>query len=1075
VEIDHWMALNDSTNSQLLKVTWDQLQKQELRQRVMGNLPAIGVLKWDLPLFFFIPIVLEKVIEYCSDDLTCLYRAFCDFDETYYHAYLLFEKAWNLRRLKACNRNTDAGRPEGIAKSTELYGINVSYFKDFLAQYLRRKYEEGGWIKTHPWLKERTFFTKDNLLLRLVFESKTFCVDCFRYLPFHAHIRPNGDCIPHPDNWTFTRPTTDGMNCTGAAKKNRYFLSMGWALGNAMEERAFEGLWRGNPVYEAAKFQNAAVRCESNGWAWHEDGVKNWMEGLADKHVGANPYQVYRSALGSHITDARCFECLDKRYHMVDVPNAWGMIEEEFQKHNPWTDESGDVFRSLLQPKVLRALDSDVDLSFVEFHEKVLAVLEEDADNVHPNMAHARRVTDDFIRTLTDESAPSWLPRDKTRWGEGGTMDDFVVWEDGGFSSTHKGKSKTIKDVIRKRKKQCDQIKNETVLCTRSLLHQPKDHGTSLSCFRKEKVEMAGRKDLLDGDVQPWPWNLEQGEMEQPEALFFQYIMLKLLCMLPHKQMMMHTAHSKRIDFSCDMLRAGKLPFPKSGVDDELEDRQTDTNILQTQHGWKDLPWFHKNGVCSRMLPNFPKRVFVEDRRPYVKGEKRPTNDSPAGQKDLRNQLESRFAVKPLTDIVGLRPLFQTKWGKLKIHLDTSNYQQGAGTHLFNPYEPQKRLASRSWSAGGGWSCTPFNRADNATPFIYECDVKWLVKTFFEMVFEPARRGGQPASTLWAKFEARVSQEFFTFRVGGEPRPVGLASVAQYGYPSTFMMQTPVKAKENVTSRPNPWPYDRHIRYRLWWGCMGQDDPFSAPHVLNQYFYTPTLPLEPSVLNILTRRPEDFGWDQGCVLLNLPQIREDWAYIFGVYTSTETHRYPISVMAPNDALNAYVSGLMKSFSPLNQVRVNTLHDMAVNFEVLTELWAYLNYTHADQSYCHYANGVPEHSLFLFPTGIPISRDGKEVITLSDDETEKEEPRTPTPTILRKRKEPPGAPLARRTTKGSSFFTPSKTKKRKTDEVIENLLTKWMKRNSNEEEGDLELCVLSPEEQYRLEKDDYQSD
>lgn len=302
--------------SEIGLVPWLVVLQYRLRVRRQARpLVAKLVLKWQFSFVFDVDLLFNTIAEWCADDFDSILKLAEALDGMC--------RAWVVFAEPLPSGATLHYTPDGVVyhgvdlnmggASMELQGFKVNYFYRRVAEWLRERYARRTWVSTHPGIREATWWKDDKAFMSLVFRSQCFCVDCFKYLPLHHHLKPlspgglsasskfcksraEGEIKVHVDKLT---------NSDGSLHSEK-----GYARWLHLQRQA---LFRGAPDWQPNKTRQTPY------------GLPYWSFTDYSDLCG-------RDACGGRAAAARCFECLNDRYPMVGLADAWGVIAQVLQR-----------------------------------------------------------------------------------------------------------------------------------------------------------------------------------------------------------------------------------------------------------------------------------------------------------------------------------------------------------------------------------------------------------------------------------------------------------------------------------------------------------------------------------------------------------------------------------------------------------------------------------------------------------------------------------------------------------------------------------------------------------------------
>lgn len=908
------------------------------------------VLKWQLDSTLFIGEIFAIILDYMMDEFLSIERMIEVFDSMCtVHAVLATPR--DMRDLRSGQESLGLQcSPKG--SSFRHYGAKVTYFRCLVAGYLRERYL--------PFVKSRNlgkipeerlsadWWANDKIFLETLFHSRSFCVDCFQYLPLHVYERPAG-----PGTQVWQPPITndpDYENPSGALNQTlpprihnvTEMLRSPEALfhhllGDSNDFMQYDPLWRGEPSYEDL-LHNAAVLPSYLGGG---ESPNPTLNALRHRIIGA--YERTRNQTAHPVAAPRCFRCLHKRYPMVDIPNAWGLLTETITKafseeidevedegmtglcetlmdllpddmlytikltgrsKNGKTsvspadrlyqagcvvppsynqnksflkkDTSRDVLEDALSSSiekgeppqdfdtlysgsfdmgVFRSCITDINPPIegfmkngaFEFGQTFPQHLREGTDFHHV----LTEITESFLWHVNKRAGPTLDP-----WGPPGTHGFICSGGHHSCSAYSKHYSFHPRNGDRK------------------LFETPEDYGDTPfagASGRELRTIFEERADMTDGTEEEkfaayeenhpqlaWPFS-DHKSMRSNQGVALQYVLLKLLCLLPYKRMVAPRSVHKRSGFGNALVAqrtaAGLVPFIEhyNGNVHSLRLNNTHRYTLDTAppdensqrslgnmikgmdaiykgryqpKGWERLSWFYRLNADIDPTCRSPTRLKLLRGCPASYAESDVHMDRlsfmPPGQ--LCRIMDLKKDIIP-----SLKHQLEDSRPKFKVYKPTpaSTFHKKDVGYMFSGTEwsrYDKDARQRGVALGGmtvpqarqGEPLNTIGQMINGKelPVILETDVLLLANLFIEFIRE-FQDGNQ--TLTWAAFEKRVSEAFFNMWMGPDRVPCSTISVTKNGYTQTFLSQF---------QSDGVWRYGDDIRHRLWYGCIGMHNPF---------------------------------------------------------------------------------------------------------------------------------------------------------------------------------------------------------------------------------------------------------
>lgn len=936
------------------------------------------VLKWELDSTFFIGEIFNHILIYLMDEFLSIERMIETFDSMC-TVYGVLATPRDMRDLRSGEDKL------GFSKVTSFvhHGAKATYFRSLTAEYLRQRYKPHVMSRNFKREPEERFnaewWTNDKVFLDLLFHSRSFCVDCFQYLPLHVYERPagpgtqvwqapiNNDLKYEPPSGVFNSPAPGRIQFVTDMLKNPEAL-FNHLLGGSNDFMQYDPLWRGEPSYEDL-LHSAAFLPPYLG------GVENPNPMEAESRVRQKQscaFERNRDGTAHPVAPPRCFRCLNRRYPMVDIPNAWGLLTETITKafavdDEGVTEDEGTIslcetLMDVLPDDMLYALklsgkskngktacapsdrlwrggfftppkhhhsseflkkdrnrnildkaltdsiekgepgqdfDSVYSGSFgmgvfdscitsmnppidglnknggfdprqVPFHNKYIA-----GNDFHYVLLE---ITESFLWHVNKKVGPTLDP-----WGPPGTH-GYVAPGTAHSCSAHtwhhsfhprNGDRKlfeTKADFNDDSAPRLVSAHKERIEAMRSI---PEDEESSLT-MKEEKLA------AYQENHPPLAWPFcDHVSMRSNHGAVLQYVLLKLLCLLPYKRMVAPRSVHKRSGFGNSLVGQRTKLNPHSYFSEGpfIEHHNSQLQTYRMNHSLRGNQLFDvdvRDENSSRSVgPSANKGMdAIYKKRYQPKGWERlgwfyrlnadvdPTCRSPTRLKLLRgcpaSYAESdihmdRLSFMPPSQLCRIMDLKKDILPALKRQLEES--QPRFKTPKPTPYSfaPLKQDLSYMFS-GAEWARYDKDCRQNGSavggmavpqkrhlyhdnigmmlngkelPVILEADVLLLAKLFIEFIRE-FQAGDQ--TLTWASFEKRVSEAFFNMWMGPDRVPCSAISVTKNGYPQTFLSQF---------QTDGVWRYGDDIRHRLWYGCIGIHNPFEENlNPLGAYVYS---------------------------------------------------------------------------------------------------------------------------------------------------------------------------------------------------------------------------------------------
>lgn len=737
-----------------------------------GN-PCVGVLKFQMPDLFLIAEVFERILSFMTDDflsLRCLAQAL---DGHCWEAYILFkdtnENLFYRHSGKLFSRCGDGvGRWKLPSRVFPVNGLSVKYFQCRVLDFLRKKYEDGSWMRQHPELRKAKHFTNDNDFAACVFESRCFCVDCFKFLPLHHVAKPNGpNTFPHELNriMKLGKDYLDEQGYVDLSHKERFFWDRSREhsiMGNDVFDNDHnEALWSGDETYEELVRKS------------HEANNTSINPLTAEEEERQQIHRKHKSP----ITSARCYECVNARYPMLDLNNAWGLLVELLQ------DIPERDFARFTEPMVMQSLGMRKNATTHRFGLSTL--LSQMAQKPPALMRGYKDVYDRKGR----------LPK----------VNPSTVLEDPAAASTGTflGITKTGAVISNLR----DLVSSVTLGC----FYAPKYYGPNL--WKDEKGSAVSsypawmRLGFIDGLLDRIEGEDEGSRSAKACKTFWFARLLSLLPFKPFTETEIYAKKSRKHldeDLPIYITLGGRTLDPTSG--------------LSWYRSYMDISTAGRiRGSPSTLARGFPLQY---DKRNHAYIETSFTDlVRLRGPQDwnltINCGLQDHGSQRCTTDFFTVRhPIIDTE-------ICNKCFRRRSQAYPFVNAKVNKMDEDYVHSdmhevvhMGNG----------QIGQMVLECDVRWLARTLRNFLEDR-----ETNYTDSAEFFRTVEEEFFRFWLGGAERqrvPISLIGTKDdtYGarsYPQLFTSQCHHEAGGR-------WAYGDDIRHRIWWGCVGQHDPTSV-------------------------------------------------------------------------------------------------------------------------------------------------------------------------------------------------------------------------------------------------------
>lgn len=888
------------------------------------------VLKWQLDSTLFIGEIFAHILEYLMDEFLSVERMIQVFDSMCtVHALLSQPRDPKDLRSGIEKVGTDS---EPKILSFRHHGAKATYFRCLTAGYLRERYT--------PFIKQRNldvwpegldhaeWWVNDKSFLELLFHSRSFCVDCFCYLPLHVYERPAGpgtqvwqpplvnDSDYHPPSGCSNPPRIEFVSQMLRSPSSLF----SHLLGNSNDFMQYDPLWRGESSYEELLHNATFLPTYLGG-----DANQPLENMLKQRFVRA--FERNRRQTDYPVAPPRCFRCLNRRYPMMDLPSAWGLLTETitnaFSEQPGETEDEGitglcetlmdvlpddmlytlkttgrsksgkkstapsdrmcqaaclappsskkyktfakkDRQRETLQDALSKSMENGVpgqDFDSVNGGSFAMGVFNSCITNITPPFesfeGYGNDATD-FHRTVTEITESFLWHVNKKHgptvdpWGPPGTQGFVSAISVHSCSSFVKHYSFHPKDGDAKLFETKEDYGGDQPLG--GLRSIPEE---SESLFTTEEEKFAAYEE--NHPPLAWPF-CDHKSMRSNGGVILQYVLLKLLCLLPYKRMVAPRSVHKR-----------------SGFGNALVGRRTPNSTL----GGSEPPFIESFNNLSKLavardentsafskaadIPNTGMEALYSSSYSFVSGRKQPrgwerlgwffrlnadvdpTSRSTTRLKLLRgcpaSYAESdihmdRLSFMPpaqLCRIMGLKQVVST----LKRQLEESRPKfktpkpspvttlksnmaylfTGADWSRYNKDCREKGRTLGGDAVPGMRSVSPMNKMGEVLtgkemPVIQQADVLLLARLFIDFIREFR---SDPELLSWSTFEKRVSETFFNMWMGVDRVPCSAISVTKNGYPQTFLSQF---------HSDGVWRYGDDIRHRLWYGCIGIFNPF---------------------------------------------------------------------------------------------------------------------------------------------------------------------------------------------------------------------------------------------------------
>lgn len=874
----------------------------------MTNEDGCFVLKWHLDSTLFIGEIFARILDYMMDEFLSIERMVQVFDSMF-SVHVVLAKPHKKKALCFGDESLFDGGEEEIG-SFQYYAVKSTYFQMLTCYYLRARYKphairrmEGIPKELQQQFFEKPWWKADAQFMDLLFHSRAFCVDCFDYLPLHVWERPAGpgcyfwQCPKQdkteqtlsgdgtPGNPLSLIPNPDGASVVTNPWKDRSLKLKSFlqdegnltdhCLGYSHDFMQYDPLWRGEESYEAMVMKNAFPRGHTTPPSKRmSEDMKEAKEHL--RHV--------RSTTGGPVAPPRCFTCLHKRHPMTDIPGAFGMLFQGLRERIPVTGtKCAEVLEDLVSDSFIYGLSQQL-RKYSCGDSMVLCgvTAPPTAESLLQNKKRKQRILKSMKASVEkDKADPEDMDIEYLNHGSF----EFGVFNSAITSISPPG-------LWTKDEANCDTLKFERngygseFLHTlgeimETLLHHPKPVGPTIDPYNPDMEEgeylkpgtcrynthaganpsddpfAAAVPNTVGADTYasthsalPFPFGSHK-EMSSPDGAILQYILLKLLCLLPFKRMAVPRSVYRRAHVGMGVLKSGDVIEASTSLRGDHNPKEMEENrrklLLKTgvanavATGWQRLNWFYNLGL--EVNGNFRGETYL-----------RLLRRCPASFKEAGIEYDMFSFMEPslLTSIPDVDNINRIIKGQLP-ETDTDKLMKTQHTIMHFPnvrdkpfddvlsHDNYKRGYSskkecRDNAAGGG-SAVPakrriFNqRTDKAVygkqmPVILKEDVQILIDlfaSFFEALLAGEKKENPKGlweknpKLCWGDFEKQVCKRFFRFRVCGKRVPVSPMSIIRNGYPASFLSQV---------HPDGVWPYGDDIRHRLWYGCIGISDPF---------------------------------------------------------------------------------------------------------------------------------------------------------------------------------------------------------------------------------------------------------
>lgn len=895
------------------------------------------VLKWQLDSTLFIGEIFAIILDYLMDEFLSVERMIQAFDSMC-TVHALLSQPRDPKDLRSGVEKLGTGSEPKIL-SFHHHGAKASYFRCLTAGYLRERYT--------PFIKQRNldvwpeeldhaeWWVNDKSFLELLFRSRSFCVDCFCYLPLHVYERPAGPGTqvwqPPLTNDEDNKPSPSGYGGSSNLPRIEFVSQMlrnptalvNHLLGNSNDFMQYDPLWRGEDSYEEL-LQEATFLPTYLGGEANSMPLENVIK---QRYVRA--FERNRQQTAHPVAPPRCFRCLNKRYPMMDLPSAWGLLTESifdaFSEEPGETEDKGmtdlcetlmDVLpddmlytlkttgrskdgkkstapsdrmcqaaclvppspktsqafakkerlRETLQDALTRSMENGIpgqDFDSVNGGSFAMGVFNSCVTNLMPPVesleGYSNDDATDFHKTVTEITESFLWHVNKKHgptvdpWGPPGTQASYIPSSVHSCNSFIKHYSFHPKDGDAKLFETKEDYGGD---------HQPLGGPRSIpeeseSLFSTEEEKFAAYEE--NHPPLAWPF-CDHKSMRSNGGVILQYVLLKLLCLLPYKKMVAPRSVHKRSGFGNALvgrrsngsaIGGPEPPFieffnnspketkvardentsswgksvglPNAGMDALYSSSYSFASGRRQPKGWERLGWFYRLNADVDPTSRSTTRLKLLRGCPASYAES-----------DIHMDRLSFMPPAQLCRIMGLKQVVST----LKRQLEESRPKFKVPKPSPTSYKPNmaylftgadwgrynKDCREKGRNLGGDAVPTarmvsPMNKLGEALtgkemPVIQEADVLLLARLFSDFIREFR---SDPESMSWATFEKKVGETFFNMWMGVDRVPCSAISVTKNGYPQTFLSQF---------HSDGVWRYGDDIRHRLWYGCIGIFNPF---------------------------------------------------------------------------------------------------------------------------------------------------------------------------------------------------------------------------------------------------------
>jgi hypothetical protein len=436
-----------------------------------------------------------------------------------------------------------------------------------------------------------------------------------------------------------------------------------------------------------------------------------------------------RSTFGGPVAAARCWECLDRRYPMIDVASAWGRLYEllssYFGKQLSRRFKDKDIRLSVLyqlSPDWLTtgASGMGTPTEFLRWNnavkpshmqETILLDCFQDKplrEDAKPSSDWGREVLPPTTYSLNKIQSAATVPKPfspnyseySTKKSNEGSFTCGIIFHD--WKKVHRVVEAT----------------------TWGLRVQPKMYGPN-----EDNIFMRGNRDYIPKSGAP------VAGLDRLDDIVFKYWLLKLLCLLPFNNFVV-PRHS----------------YDKYRCVAGMENSRTITNNFQEVRSFQKMSWFEttrqNDEAYSMLLQKAPRKYDRCEPKDWM-----------VGWDEIS---ELRF------------PPAKNEWFLMK-----------------KDYFDNKQVAAERGIEGVGSSPLECTWDAMTWPFMYESDVEELADIFVGWIEDNVSHawGEKEKGRNIADFEYEVQKRFFNFYVGGVRVPHSPMWIENVGYPELFLSQ----------------------------------------------------------------------------------------------------------------------------------------------------------------------------------------------------------------------------------------------------------------------------------------------